>query len=326
MQTCEKKNKRIAKYFQNYTVNFHQLVANETFLRWNCHDVVRLLGDDQIAIRNELEVLDAAIKWLIHDWPKRQRNVVSVLSQVRFGLMKELEILCSLYDPQASDVWDTPGSKDFPLWGIAYHRAICAKNLDIVAKLRPKPRAKLVSFFKLDKDDSTKKSDCDQAGTVENGNVPEVTASIMKWAATVIQSTFRGYRVRRVVKFANIAATIIQRRFRKYMFRKRTAQLNLAACRVQTTWRRHQARKEMVVKHLAATVIQATWRGHRVKEQYLLQKEACSVIATAWRTFLVQKEFQQDWLCNEKRSCCRPHSPKYCYKSYNTERSTCDLK
>lgn len=49
--------------------------------------MVKLLRSEELRIEDEYQVFTAAMDWVLHDVPKRKKNVVEVLEPVRFPLL-----------------------------------------------------------------------------------------------------------------------------------------------------------------------------------------------------------------------------------------------
>ncbi|XP_069593468.1 abnormal spindle-like microcephaly-associated protein [Ranitomeya imitator] len=94
--------------------------------------------------------------------------------------------------------------------------------------------------------------------------------SFMKDAAVCLQSSYRGWQVRKGLKAEEKAATIIQRQFRTYIERRRYLTLKEMTIRVQrlyratTITRRHYRDYRSMWK--AASCIQASYRGYKVRK------------------------------------------------------------
>lgn len=86
-------------------------------------------------------------------------------------------------------------------------------------------------------------------------------------AATLIQATWRGTRIRRSVRVMKSAATRIQARWRAHAAAARFQKLREVVLEVQAAWRMGRALRVVVQADLdaAATAVQAAWRGRAVR-------------------------------------------------------------
>ncbi|XP_074840103.1 leucine-rich repeat- and IQ domain-containing protein 1 [Carettochelys insculpta] len=101
----------------------------------------------------------------------------------------------------------------------------------------------------------------------EGVNLQHVENNVDNLAATIIQSHWRGYIIRRDINFytrLHMAATLIQCSWRKYCARR-----NAVHCRNESS----QLTDVMEQKHKAASLIQAFWKG------FLLRKKLASALA-----------------------------------------------
>ncbi|XP_073669678.1 abnormal spindle-like microcephaly-associated protein isoform X2 [Paramisgurnus dabryanus] len=146
--------------------------------------------------------------------------------------------------------------------------------------------------------------------------------SQMKNAAVVIQSAFRGMKVRKCLREMHQAATVIQahfhghvqlklyqkqrwaasvfqQRFRAYKTGKsiRDSYLKMqnAAVVIQSAFRGMKVRKHLREMHQAATVIQAHFRGHLQLIQYQKQQWAASVLQQQYRAYKTGKSMRDSY-------------------------------
>ncbi|XP_015260975.1 PREDICTED: leucine-rich repeat and IQ domain-containing protein 1 [Gekko japonicus] len=107
------------------------------------------------------------------------------------------------------------------------------------------------------------------------GNYLQRFDSSQNLAATVIQSYWRGYKVRKKIDFytrLHMAANVIQSSWRSYCVRK-----NIVGCK---------KRRHFMDKHQAATIFQALWRG------FHLRKKLASALA-AVKTDELEDDFRE---------------------------------
>ncbi|XP_039374446.1 leucine-rich repeat and IQ domain-containing protein 1 isoform X2 [Mauremys reevesii] len=101
----------------------------------------------------------------------------------------------------------------------------------------------------------------------EGENLQHVEYSVENLAATLIQSCWRGYIIRRDIHFCarlHTAASEIQCAWRKYLARR-----NAVCCKKES----HELTDAIEQKHKAAALIQAFWKG------FLLRKKLASALA-----------------------------------------------
>jgi len=67
--------------------NFHAIVKSEEFLQLPLNVLLRFLRSDELHVEAELEVLDAAVRWLDSDAADRRHSVYDVMATVRFSLI-----------------------------------------------------------------------------------------------------------------------------------------------------------------------------------------------------------------------------------------------
>ncbi|KAG7357345.1 IQ calmodulin-binding motif-containing protein [Nitzschia inconspicua] len=124
-----------------------------------------------------------------------------------------------------------------------------------------------------------------------------------KQRATLLQSVFRGYLVRKKLESAHLAAVVIQfawtnHRYTKIkikhairiqkFWRKRYCERNYCMLRfcilyLQANWRRALVRRTLSARQLAALSIQKVWRGYRTKLRFLTLKSAASTLQLCFR-------------------------------------------
>ncbi|XP_077531484.1 uncharacterized protein LOC144143561 [Haemaphysalis longicornis] len=87
---------------------FDEVVADERFLRLSVAEVVPLFSCSRLGTSGELSVFVAALRWLNHDYSKRQQYVVQLLKCVRFSLMSREEIVHCFHPPLLSNITRFP--------------------------------------------------------------------------------------------------------------------------------------------------------------------------------------------------------------------------
>uniref|UniRef100_A0A8C1ZHK3 Abnormal spindle microtubule assembly n=1 Tax=Cyprinus carpio TaxID=7962 RepID=A0A8C1ZHK3_CYPCA len=109
-------------------------------------------------------------------------------------------------------------------------------------------------------------------------------------AATVIQKTYKAWRIQSLLK-KNHAASVIQAAFRKW-HAKKLLERNAAALRIQAWYRMQRCKTQYLDMKSKAVCVQARFRGHlqRCKFRTLKKRhDASIVIQSAFRAYLVRK-------------------------------------
>ncbi|XP_069050242.1 abnormal spindle-like microcephaly-associated protein [Lepisosteus oculatus] len=115
-------------------------------------------------------------------------------------------------------------------------------------------------------------------------------------AATIcLQAAYRGYSLRKMIKYQNKSATIIQTAVRAHIHRRRFVEMRQASAVIQRWFRACKERQKIRETYLnmqrAALTLQAAYRGHRVRKQMLKHHRAATVIQAAFRMFVIRKDF-----------------------------------
>jgi actin-binding protein IPP len=76
--------------------NFVITTQEEEYLELMENLVIELLQSEQLCVSSEEEVLQAALRWLLHDPNNRKLSIFNILNQVRFPLISEAELEKSL--------------------------------------------------------------------------------------------------------------------------------------------------------------------------------------------------------------------------------------
>lgn len=66
---------------------FYSAICTAEFIDLPVDKVFDLLSSNVISVNSEMEVLMAALRWLMCDWERRKRDVVKIMSAIRFQLM-----------------------------------------------------------------------------------------------------------------------------------------------------------------------------------------------------------------------------------------------
>ncbi|NP_001116845.1 abnormal spindle-like microcephaly-associated protein [Danio rerio] len=113
-------------------------------------------------------------------------------------------------------------------------------------------------------------------------------------AATLIQKTYKAWRVKNLLK-KNRSAFVIQAAFRKW-HAKKMLERNTAALRIQAWYRMQLCKRQYLEMKRKAVCVQAWFRGHlqRSKFQNLKKRHHASVvIQSAFRAYLIRKELSK---------------------------------
>ncbi|XP_078580773.1 kelch-like protein 18 [Branchiostoma floridae x Branchiostoma japonicum] len=73
------------RYIQH---NFIEVYKSEEFLSLQKAEVLQLLSRDELNVKHEEEVYEAAIQWIRHDEERRKEDLVDLMSKVRLPLLK----------------------------------------------------------------------------------------------------------------------------------------------------------------------------------------------------------------------------------------------
>ncbi|CAH1242093.1 KLHL18 [Branchiostoma lanceolatum] len=68
--------------------NFIEVYKSDEFLSLQKADVLQLLARDELNVKHEEEVYEAAIQWIRHDEERRKEDLVDLMSKVRLPLLK----------------------------------------------------------------------------------------------------------------------------------------------------------------------------------------------------------------------------------------------
>ncbi|XP_013927714.1 PREDICTED: leucine-rich repeat and IQ domain-containing protein 1 isoform X3 [Thamnophis sirtalis] len=115
-----------------------------------------------------------------------------------------------------------------------------------------------------------------QITAIERGNYLQHFDNSQNSAAIIIQSSWRGYRIRKEINFytrLHLAATVIQSAWRSYYLRRK-----IVSC--------EKKNNHFLDRHKAATILQALWKGFR------LRKKLASALA-AVKTDEVEDDYKE---------------------------------
>lgn len=79
---------------------FLPLVASSEFLGMNAKEVIFLFYQDTLCVNSEDEVFFAAVRWLEHDWTKRQKYLAQVMAAIRMRLLSPWLQWSIIYKPE----------------------------------------------------------------------------------------------------------------------------------------------------------------------------------------------------------------------------------
>ncbi|KAF2984568.1 hypothetical protein EK904_003514, partial [Melospiza melodia maxima] len=117
-----------------------------------------------------------------------------------------------------------------------------------------------------------------------------------KAAALVLQSAYRGMRVRRQLNKLNKAAAIIQAAFKSYLVKKEYKRLRSAAVAVQRRYRavthaKCERQRYLSLKRVTVQM-QAIYRGVRVRRQVQCMHQAAVCIQATFKMYCVSRKYQ----------------------------------
>ncbi|KAM9342857.1 kelch-like protein 10 [Pholidichthys leucotaenia] len=84
--SCPEMRYKACRYI---TDHFVDVVSSEEFLQLSVEELEDILGRDELCVRQENSVYEAAIKWMLHMPEEREEHAVRLLSKVRLGLMTD---------------------------------------------------------------------------------------------------------------------------------------------------------------------------------------------------------------------------------------------
>lgn len=70
--------------------SFLILIGTDEFYELNIEDVCKYLSSDSLVVNSEIEVIYAALLWLIRDYEERECYVRRILQTIRFELMPSM--------------------------------------------------------------------------------------------------------------------------------------------------------------------------------------------------------------------------------------------
>ncbi|GAB1285499.1 Abnormal spindle-like microcephaly-associated protein homolog [Apodemus speciosus] len=118
---------------------------------------------------------------------------------------------------------------------------------------------------------------------------------LLEKAATKIQSSYRGWVVRRRVQTMRRAATVIQAAFRMHRARLRYQHLKRASVVLQRQYRAHRAaklqRQLFTRQRHAAVILQAAFRGMKTRSHLKTMHSSATLIQSKFRALIVRRRF-----------------------------------
>ncbi|KAA0712294.1 Abnormal spindle-like microcephaly-associated protein -like protein [Triplophysa tibetana] len=154
----------------------------------------------------------------------------------------------------------------------------------------------------------------------KTGKYVQDSYSQMKNATVVIQSAFRGMKVRNRLRKSHQAATVIQAHFRGHLQRKKFQKQLWAASvlreRFKATVVRNDAVKKYAAMKRAALCIQSAFRGMKIRKQiaechksavivqktYKAYKQRCDYVSLRNATLLVQQQYRAILSAKQQRN------------------------
>ncbi|XP_058890747.1 abnormal spindle-like microcephaly-associated protein isoform X2 [Acipenser ruthenus] len=117
----------------------------------------------------------------------------------------------------------------------------------------------------------------------------------LKAATVCLQASYRGCRLRKIIRLQHKSATKIQAAFRAHAMRTKFLQTRHASVVIQRQYRAFKAGQNQRMQYmkikLAAATLQAAYRGHVVRKEVQKQHRAAVAIQTAFRMYRAQKNF-----------------------------------
>ncbi|KAL1251232.1 hypothetical protein QQF64_019028 [Cirrhinus molitorella] len=127
-------------------------------------------------------------------------------------------------------------------------------------------------------------------------------------AATVIQAHFRGHSQLKKYQRQQWAASVLQQRYRAIMTKnavmKQYAAIKTATICIQSAFRGMKARNCLRKSHQAATVIQAHFRGHSQLKKYQRQQWAASVLQQRFRAMMTKNAVMKQYAAIKIAAVC----------------------
>ncbi|XP_057182279.1 abnormal spindle-like microcephaly-associated protein [Triplophysa rosa] len=131
----------------------------------------------------------------------------------------------------------------------------------------------------------------------KTGKSVQDSYSQMKNATVVIQSVFRGMKVRNRLRKSHQAATVIQVHFRGHLQRKKFQKQQWAASVLRERYRAkvlgNKLRLEYDALKVASVTIQAAWRGRTVRRKIRHLHRCAEIIQSHYRRYVVQTQFMK---------------------------------
>ncbi|XP_069703946.1 uncharacterized protein [Periplaneta americana] len=84
---------RIMKFFLT-------LVSSKDFLDLSAEELCEFLRSNYICVHSEIEVFMSAVRWLMHDWKRRQKHLIEVMTCIRFGLCAPWQLIDIQRNPE----------------------------------------------------------------------------------------------------------------------------------------------------------------------------------------------------------------------------------
>ncbi|KAJ4440170.1 hypothetical protein ANN_08308 [Periplaneta americana] len=84
---------RIMKFFLT-------LVSSKDFLELSAEELCEFLRSNYICVHSEMEVFMSAVRWLMHDWKRRQKHLIEVMTCIRFGLCAPWQLIDIQRNPE----------------------------------------------------------------------------------------------------------------------------------------------------------------------------------------------------------------------------------
>ncbi|RXM34307.1 Abnormal spindle-like microcephaly-associated protein-like [Acipenser ruthenus] len=129
----------------------------------------------------------------------------------------------------------------------------------------------------------------------KESSICQSTFLTLKAATICLQASYRGFRLRKIIRLQHKSATKIQAAFRAYATRTKFLHTKHASVVIQRQYRAFKAgqnqRMQYVKIKLAAATLQAAYRGHVVRKEVQKQHGAAVAIQAAFRMYRARKHF-----------------------------------
>ncbi|XP_062987736.1 abnormal spindle-like microcephaly-associated protein homolog [Elgaria multicarinata webbii] len=118
----------------------------------------------------------------------------------------------------------------------------------------------------------------------------------VRGAVVCVQSSYRGFKIRKDIECMHLAARVIQASFRMHKARLSYQRLRDAAVTIQNYYRSHLKRKHQRNAYLtfrkSAVLVQATYRGMKTRQKLKAMHVSATVIQSLYRMHVQRKQYK----------------------------------